>query len=508
MEELKALLDTNIIIHRENNHLTNESIGELFWWLDRLKFKKCIHKCSIDEIHKHKDEEYVRLFEAKIDSYEHLDKFADPSEEFLKTIVLKYPINDNNDVVDNQLLFEVYQNRVDLLISEDKKILEKASLCSLRDRVLSIDDFIKKCKKDYPSLRDYKFNSIKKLKFGEINLKDSFFDTLRSSYEGFDEWYIRKSDEKAYVHYDENNKLTGFLYLKPEGDRESYNDIVPKFKPCKRLKIGTFKVISTGYRLGERFLQIIFDNAIDYNVDEVYVTMFDTSEELQRLKNTLIEWGFEPFGYKEEKELVLVKKMKYFDNNKTIKQNFPNVDYNVKKYFLPILPQYHTRLFPDSVLYTEKNDIFPDYLGYRYALEKCYISFSFKKEFKIGDIVLIYRCAYDDEIKTYKSVVTSICVISEIYRDLKSKEEMLDICKNRTVFNSEELENIWKYSSNKIQIIKMLYIAPFETKIILKQLRDMGIIEQTSGPRPFDEISNDQFDTIMKSTKTKFCGYK
>lgn len=147
MAELRALLDTNIIIHRENNHLTNESIGMLCWWLDKLKYKKCIHQCSIEEIHKHKDAEYVNLFDIKIDSYEHLNKFEQPNEEFLSIIATKYPVSNLNDIVDNQLLFEVYQKRVDLLITEDNKIREKSKILQLNDKVLTIDEFILKCKK-------------------------------------------------------------------------------------------------------------------------------------------------------------------------------------------------------------------------------------------------------------------------------------------------------------------------------------------------------------------------
>jgi hypothetical protein len=52
------------------------------------------------------------------------------------------------------------------------------------------------------------------------------------------------------------------LYLKIEREREPYPDILPPFQPKKRLKIGTFRVELMGFKLGERFLKIIFDNAI------------------------------------------------------------------------------------------------------------------------------------------------------------------------------------------------------------------------------------------------------
>lgn len=57
-------------------------------------------------------------------------------------------------------------------------------------------------------------------------------------------------------------------------------------------------------------------------------------------------------------------------------QNFPNLCLNCKKYILPIEPEYHTKLFPDAQLVTEKNKFFVDQKAYRYALQKVYVSFS------------------------------------------------------------------------------------------------------------------------------------
>ncbi len=47
---MRVLLDTNIIIYRENKDVSNYSIGHLYRWLDKLKYDKVIHPYSIDEI--------------------------------------------------------------------------------------------------------------------------------------------------------------------------------------------------------------------------------------------------------------------------------------------------------------------------------------------------------------------------------------------------------------------------------------------------------------------------
>ena len=46
---MRVLLDTNIIIYRENKKMTNYSIGHLFRWLDKLKYDKLIHPLTKKE---------------------------------------------------------------------------------------------------------------------------------------------------------------------------------------------------------------------------------------------------------------------------------------------------------------------------------------------------------------------------------------------------------------------------------------------------------------------------
>lgn len=92
-------------------------------------------------------------------------------------------------------------------------------------------------------------------KFEEINLQNPFFQTLRDDYNGFDEWFIRKSKESAFVQYDSCNKIIGFLYLKVETGK--VEDVVPELYANRILKVGTFKIDAHGTKLGERFVKII-----------------------------------------------------------------------------------------------------------------------------------------------------------------------------------------------------------------------------------------------------------
>lgn len=65
---MRALLDTNVIIHRENTKATSFTIGKLFYWLDKLHYEKLIHPCSIDELRKYRNPQMQSLYDAKIEA--------------------------------------------------------------------------------------------------------------------------------------------------------------------------------------------------------------------------------------------------------------------------------------------------------------------------------------------------------------------------------------------------------------------------------------------------------
>ena len=273
-------MDTNVIINREASYVRHEDVGKLFYWLDKLNYGKFIHPITVEEINNHKDSDVKKTFSVKLDSYELL-KTEPPEHELIKTVCTPRD-SSQNDINDTKLLNQLINNRVDFLITEDKKLYEKSKLINVNRKVFTIESFLEKVVSENPDLIDYKTLSTKKDYFGNVNLQDTFFDSFREDYVGFDDWFNKKSNELSYVCLDKDKTLA-FLYIKKEDDDEDYSNIFPIFSKKKRLKIGTFKVALNGYRLGERFLKIIFDNAISQKVDEIYVTIFNKSQEQQRL---------------------------------------------------------------------------------------------------------------------------------------------------------------------------------------------------------------------------------
>lgn len=500
---LKALLDTNIIIHRENTKVTNQSIGLLFYWLDKLHYTKMVHPYSIKELRKYAQSEMQELYDAKLTSYEEMHTISIQSPEFIE--LLNCVPKTVNDEIDNQLLYETYIRKADILITEDRRMRNKAEALGIANRVFSINSFISKVSSENPSLITYKALSVRKVYFGSIDLRDSFFDSLRESYDKFDNWFMGKSEEEAYICYDDKEKILGFLYLKTEGPGDDYGNIEPRFSPRRRLKVGTFKVDSTGFRLGERFIKIIFDNALQRNVDEIYVTLYANRDELKALSQLLQRWGFYYYGIKhngDKEETVLIKMLKEISPQRNIKENFPNVNYSVNKYILPIKPEYHTSLLPDSVLSTENEGDYMVGAPYRYALQKVYITWGDTSFVKNGDILLFYRMGEYGKSKRYTSVITTVGVVDEIISSFASKEDYMNYCQNRSVFSKEELEYFWRTKSSTLKVLKFIYCKELNKKVTLDQLYNLKIVEMWKGPRPFHRLTDEQFNSIISISQT------
>lgn len=500
---MKILLDTNILIHRESNRIINNDIGVLFGWLDKLHYQKLIHPLSLREISKYQNRQVVETIQAKLKNYVLLNTES-PENQQIQLIRQSFDKNEN-DFIDTSLLKEVFNARVDFLITEDRAIHAKALSLGINQRVFSIDSFLEKVTSENPGLVDYKTLAVKKEFFGDINLADSFFDSFREDYDGFDRWFNSKSEQVAYVCKSEKNEILAFLYVKVEGESENYCDVEPIFPRKKRLKIGTFKVISNGFKLGERFLKILFDNAIINHVDEVYVTLFNKTEEHERLIGLLTDWGFLHWGKKSTKtgdELVYIKNFKPIPDIGYPKSTYPFVDRNRRFFIVPIYPQYHTELFPDSILNNESPSNFIENEPHRNAIQKVYISRSFYKDLLPGDLIVFYRTKTPGSNAFYSSVVTTIGIVESVHKNIRSLADFIALCRKRSVFTDEQLATHWNYSPSKPFVVNFLYVYTFPKRPILKELIEMGVISGVNAvPRGFTEITADSFNSILKASK-------
>jgi predicted nucleic acid-binding protein len=499
---MKVLLDTNIVIHRENVKVSNPSIGLLFYWLDKLHYEKCVHPWSVEELKSYKDKNMQELYETRLPAYTILKSVSVPQEEFLAQLPKEESANDK---IDHQLLCEVFNSRVDLLITEDRKLREKAQKLGIGQKVYSINEFVSEKTEEFPELISYKMLSVKRELFGDIDLNDVFFDSLKEAYPDFISWFNKKSEEEAYVCRTDEGVIKGFLYIKTEDQSENYSSIEPIFLPKKRLKVGTFKVDASGFRLGERFIKIIFDNALYRKVDEIYVTFFEDSPNLDALKGLLETWGFVRHGIKHsygKEETVFVKKLGVMNPEMSAKNNFPNMQFGKQKFILPIMAKYHTSLLPDSILKTEKQINFMGPDAQKYALQKVYISWAPERNINPGDLILFYRMGEEGSNKKYSSVLTTLGMVDRIYYNFKTRDDFLKHCQNRSVFSKAELDDFWNKHQYHLMVLKFVFVRSLKSRLTLDYLHQLGVVEQPKGPRPFMRVSDDIFKKILLDSKT------
>ncbi|WP_428743499.1 PIN domain-containing protein [Tenacibaculum sp.] len=499
---MRVLLDTNIIIHREANKIIEPDIGQLFNWIDKLHYQKYIHPITVSEIETYKNKQVVETFSTKLDSYNQI-KHQIPFSAEVQGVSDKLDFN-QNDISDTHLLNEIFEGRIDILITQDKKIHLKADKLGISDKVYKIQSFLEKVTSENPDLVQYNVLAVKKADFAEVDINDSFFDSFREDYNEFNSWFKSKFDKVCYVCYSDNN-LTAFLYIKVEDETENYYEIKPSFSKKKRLKIGTLKVISNGYKIGERFLKVVFDNALQYKVEEIYVTVFDKRPEQGQLIDMLKDWGFVEHGIKTTKngdEIVLTRpfgKTLPININKP-KLSFPFFSRKTRKYIVKIESKYHTELFPDSINTREDETKYIENEPHRNRIGKVYISHSFDRHLKPGDILIIYRIG-ETKPKKYSSTVTSICIVEEVINNFKSFEDFYNACYRRTMIKKEELEkNWWNKKKYKPFVIKFLYAHSFPTpKPTLDDLNKIGVIPDIMNiPLGFIEIDNNQFNNLVK----------
>lgn len=339
--------------------------------------------------------------------------------------------------------------------------------------------------------------NLQKKKFGEIDINDPFFDTLKKDYPEFEEWFRAKSTAgwEAYVLYDATGKLIDFLYLKLENEVIAGN---PELPAKSRLKVGTFKIFSRHTIRGERFIKKIMDTAIQKKVEEIYVTVFDDTSE----KRALIKL-FSTFGFEKKSELkhdngkiehILVKEMNKFHDD--ILKDYPKIDVKKDKYVLSIYPEFHTKLFPDSILNNENYDVIND-ISITNCIRKMYICKMFSAhELKTGDLIVIYRTSDKLGPADYRSVITSICTVEEIKTkdDFRSYEDFKNYVGSRSVFSEAKLTEL--YGNRNMICIKMLYNVALSKRVIRKDLIEkIGIGRNEYWG--FFKLTDQQFEDIF-----------
>lgn len=481
---MNILLDTNIIIPLED---TSKVLDSSFAELRKLSAEQqhClyIHPLQVEDIQRDKNHERRRIVLSRLKQYSQIENPPILSEQACQDLGIAQ--GNENDKVDNHILFALYRGAVHLLVTNDEGIHRKAYRLGVQDKVYRLDQVLLFLRRYTTSVSHFDYTGVKERFLYEIDKSQAFFDSLRKSYDGFDEWFQKCAVEKRKCWCIENNQgnVVAICIYKHEQDVKLTDQGGIIYG--RILKLCTFKVDvqARGKKLGERLLYIAFDYCVKNKMDWVYLHTF--GEEQKTLVGLCLEYGFSCLGqYKQDD--VYIKPMKLMDDTcgslDSLIRYYPYFKDNesVKKFIVPIQPQYHEDLFPDFS--NMKGSLFEKdqslYSCQGNTIKKAYLCHSKIKNIQKGDIVLFYRS------KDRKSIQ---CMgIVEDTKFSENIDEVFPYIAKRTVFNYQELKEILK---RKTLVILFRYIA-LEQEIHSKAITKAGINGYIQSIR---QINNEQY---------------
>lgn len=435
---MDVLVDTNILIHRESDDIVPEDLRILEREINEEGHRILVHPASVNEIRQDPDTERRERAESRVETYPELTYPPSPSasDTEFRDAIPEAPA-DSNDRVDNMLMFAVYDGAVDYLITQDKGMHRNALELGLEDRVFNIADGLEYFVEEPPSIRAPA--SIQRTTFGELDINDPIFDSLKADYPEFVTWAESHPDRPAWVNYTGDDLLGALMIIKPR-EIESIGES-PSLDRETRLKISTLKVAEerTGSKVGELLISIAIREAINQEIDQLYLTHYVSDEDY--LVELIETWGFEHVSSKTDGEAVFLKRLTPpfgvnpdpLEMASTYYPSFVDGD-RVKKFLVPIWPEYHNMLFTS---YQERDtpleEFEGEFLSEGNAIKKAYLSHANTRKIDPGDLLLFYRSRDHRQ-------VTSLGVCEQVFYSLNDPDEISRIVGKRSVFSKSEIE--------------------------------------------------------------------
>ncbi|ARO88762.1 N-acetyltransferase [Nitrosospira lacus] len=487
---MRFLLDTNILIPLEDSHVPlPEGLANFVRLAQAYGHPLVVHPASEDDLTHDQNANRGARTRARLEQYSRLDSIPDCPWNSSAT--------DSHDAADNAILYALYCDAAHYLVTEDKGIHKNAVSRGLGDRVYAIkaaEDFLRRLHEPtsvhLPNIQDVPLHSLTRL------LNDEFFDSLREEYPEFDTWFrsCARNDRRAWVYWIDSNKLGALcIYARKENDDATgQGDIL--FGAL--LKLCTFKVAPScrGRKIGELFLKAAFRYATENRLENIYI--HGNPDKQNILFELLADFGFSEFGRYDD-DVVYVKRHPISppDNSLTdlpafeyFRNYFPHFchDRSIRKFIIPIRPEYHRILFSDYISSAEPPQmaLFDSPHTASNAIKQAYLCRAQLGQMNPGDVVLFYR-------STDERAVTSLGIVEE-YITLQDVNEIVDRVRRRTVYS---MDQITAMAAKPIKVMLFRLIKHFSCPPSGEWLNRNRIVN--GNIQTIREIDDDAFERLV-----------
>ncbi len=487
MESISVLLDTNLLIGREDPKTLGKDFAALLHVLNSNSVHILVHPLSIRELKGDANVERREMVLSKIRSYEILEQPPVATAQFLRSVGT---IANDHDQVDIQLLYSIATNAASFLLTEDQDLIQRAVRADLADRVFSVsqarDYFAAVFGRSLPTVPAY-------VGFGPVHnldLSDPFFDSLKADYPEFPAWFQKISRErrKCLVISDSARRLVALMILK-----EEVSTIEGKLPSRARLKVSTLKVDPhwSGIRLGELLLAFGLTYCARNGIQECFLTAFPSHQDIIGLATV---FGFKDVGINGRGEHILLKSLQLGERListspfETDRSAFPRFldGPSIRKFLVPVQPPYHTLLFPDY-RYDKSQTTLDGFLGPSLpagnAIRKAYLSRSAITTIRPGDILLFYR-SEDAHAVTHVGVV-------ELTKRSSNPVTLLEFVGNRTVLPISKVREMCQDGALAILFWSVGQVDEAQPGVLLS---DLGV----SHPQTISQLGESKYQELKQ----------
>ena len=396
-----------------------------------------------------------------------------------------------NDACDNEILYAIERDAAHALITEDQKLLAKARVRGLADRVYTIqtaEDLLARLHAT-PAPQLLNIEDVELSTFTD-QLQYPFFDSLRASY-NFDSWFRQKARDgrHAWVYRLPNADVAALCIYDVQED-EVINDARDRLAG-RALKLCTFKVGEEvrGRKIGELLLKAAFQYASGARCEHIFIHANPATQ--QPLIDLLKDFGFAHQGSYSQDHVyvkdhprrapaVLTPPVEY------MRRYFPHYrsDDEIQKFIVPIRPAFHQIIFPDYPGNgARRRTGHQAHVGN--AIKLAYLSHAPSNQVQPGDIVLFYR-SKDTKAITSLGVVERVMASTDV-------DQIVQAVRRRTVYSRAQIEEMAE-TTTKVMLFR--HIAHFDTPITYDWLvRERIVYGYIQSIRRIDDES---FSRIMR----------
>ena len=501
MNGFKLLIDTNVVIGLEDAQPVQAPLAELVRVSGEHGIGLFVDGANYDDVARDKDETRRAVTLSKLAKFQQLRGIPLPTESGL---IAKFgAINNGNDRSDVRFLAALDAKAVDFVVSQDIGLHRRADRAGLSANVFTIEEALQWVKRLF-GVKAVKLPYIVERKAYEIDKSNAVFESIRADYPDFDTWFdkCRKEHRECWV-LELDGDIAGLIIRKNETHAQAGTEgLGPKI-----LKICTFKVRDEflGEKYGELLLKQVLWFAQHNHYDLAYVTAFPKQAFLIDL---LLAYGFKHTKTLASRELMLEKTFVNgpmpavsadvfgFDRG-----HYPRFfdGPGVRKFCVPIQPDYHRRLFPEIAFGAElplfPSSTFSPMLAHGSArtpgntIRKVYLCRAKITRLRPGDIVFS-----KDEAYAASQSITTVGVVEQV-ANVTSADELIKQTAKRSVFSAEDLTGMAPSPVSPVKMIDFLLVGHSQPSVPLATLVSAGIFNGRL-PQSIAELSEERYAAL------------